>query len=119
MTIDLTQIKFSRRDLLAKAGAVGLGAAALTVFAGKPAEAAVATVADVLNFALNLEYLEAEFYTYATTGHGIEGISTVYGTIETSGTGTSGATTGTGYGAPGSGFPERRGKDHRRADHHR
>lgn len=41
----------------------------------------------VLNFALNLEYLEAEFYSYATTGHGIP--DNLF-----SGSGTPGATTG-------------------------
>ena len=44
---------------------------------------------DILNFALNLEYLEAEFYTIATTGQNISqaGIGTI-------GTGASGNTTG-------------------------
>ncbi len=91
---EIAEAKLSRRDLLAKAGTVGLGAAALTMFAGRPAEAAAASVADVLNFALNTEYLEAEFYTYATAGHGINGVSTPYGVIGTNGTGTQGTVTG-------------------------
>lgn len=47
------------------------------------------TDTDVLNFALNLEYLEAEFYTYATKGHGIQADG-----VAVNGTGNVGATTG-------------------------
>ena len=47
------------------------------------------TDADILNFALNLEYLEAEFYTVATTGKSIDQMG-----IEVGGPGSSGATTG-------------------------
>src|ERR1700679_1784706 len=87
---DLIAAAPNRRSFVRKLGLAGafLGAGAATKSWGQSAAPAIAD-ADILNFALNLEYLEAEFYTVATTGATIGSSGVVV-----NGAGSSGPTTG-------------------------
>jgi len=76
----------NRRRFMQKLGAA---TAVLGAASAVQAQDTAITDVDILQFALNLEYLEAEFYTIATSGRSID----TFG-VGITGEGTAGATTG-------------------------
>ncbi len=65
-------IASSRRKMLTLGGAALAGVALTSMAKAQTATTPTLTDADYLNFALNLEYLEANFYTLAATGQTID-----------------------------------------------
>jgi Ferritin-like domain len=87
---DLLDRSPNRRRFFKTLGiASAMAGAAAAVEGTAKAQSAAYTDFDILNFALNLEYLEAEFYTVVTTGQTISQIG-----MTVSGSGASGPTTG-------------------------
>lgn len=77
MIDELASASPNRRKFLKTIGVATAGVTAMSMSGVRAASAAssaspTATEIEVLQFALNLEYLESEFYSYAVSGQGIE-----------------------------------------------
>lgn len=83
--------KATRKTVLQTLAAGTTLGAAFAAFGTVPAVVNAQSVSDtdILNFALNLEYLEAEFYNYAVNGRGIDSLG-----VAITGSGASGVTVG-------------------------
>ena len=71
MTVEnalIFDVKAGRRAFIA---ALGLGFSGAMLLGQQSARSQALTDTDIMNFALNFEYLGAQFYAYATTGKGI------------------------------------------------
>lgn len=90
---EVVQAAPNRRSFLKKIGIATAAVGAMSIIEIPSANAQTSTEFAVLNFALNLEYLEAEFYTYAIYGYGIEQMGIGTSGVASGSNPTSGGTT--------------------------